>query len=70
MPLVADINAQEKEFEKLSDEDLKSKTLEFKRRLISSSSINSPQEESLEEILPEAFAAVLGRKTNDQAKAF
>ncbi|OYW93052.1 MAG: preprotein translocase subunit SecA, partial [Alishewanella sp. 32-51-5] len=47
---VAQINALEAEYEKLSDEQLKSKTSEFKQRVQNGS--------SLEDILPEAFATV------------
>lgn len=44
------INTLEKDFETLSDEGLKSKTAEFKQRLA--------EGESLDDILPEAFATV------------
>jgi preprotein translocase subunit SecA len=47
-PLVEKINALEPEFEKLSDEDLKAKTLEFSER--------AKGGESLDNLLPEAFA--------------
>ncbi|MGJ8546087.1 MAG: preprotein translocase subunit SecA [Sulfitobacter sp.] len=47
-PLVAQINALEPEFEKLSDEGLKDKTEEFATRAL--------QGESLDALLPEAFA--------------
>ncbi len=49
-PLVDDINSLEPEFEKLSDDELRAKTDEFKARL--------KDGESLDEILPEAYAAV------------
>ena len=49
-PLVERINALEKECENLSPEELKAKTAEFKKRLNEGA--------SLDEILPEAFAAV------------
>lgn len=49
------INALEPEFEVLSDEQLAAKTQEFRERLKSD---DNPQGESLEQILPEAFAAV------------
>jgi preprotein translocase subunit SecA len=49
-PLVDDINSLEPEFEKLSDAELRAKTDEFKARL--------KDGESLDEILPEAYAAV------------
>ncbi|MGZ6359819.1 MAG: hypothetical protein ACXWP1_11735, partial [Bdellovibrionota bacterium] len=47
-PLVEKINAYEPEFEKLSDEQLRAKTDEFKARVAKG--------ESLDNILPEAFA--------------
>ena len=49
-PLVDDINALEPDFEKLGDAELRAKTDEFKARL--------QDGESLDEILPEAYAAV------------
>jgi len=49
-PTVDNVNALENEFEKLSDEELKAKTLEFKRRL--------KDGETLDNLLPEAFATV------------
>jgi preprotein translocase subunit SecA len=49
-PLVDHINSLEPEFEKLSDAELRAKTEEFKARL--------QDGESLDEILPEAYAAV------------
>jgi len=48
--VVAQINALEKEFEALSDEALAAKTVEFRQRL--------KEGETLDELLPEAFAAV------------
>lgn len=47
---VARINAMEPDFEKLSDDALRAKTLEFKERVAKG--------ESLDDILPEAFATV------------
>lgn len=47
---VARINAMEAEFEKLTDDDLRAKTQEFKERVA--------QGASLESVLPEAFAVV------------
>ncbi len=47
---VAQINALEAEYEALSDEELKAKTAEFRERLNNG--------ESLDDLLPEAFAAV------------
>ena len=49
-PIVAEINSLEPEFEKLSDAELRAKTEEFKSRLRDG--------ETLDNILPEAFAAV------------
>ena len=49
-PLIASINALEPEMEKLGDEDLKGLTIKFKERLKAG--------EKLDDILPEAFAAV------------
>jgi len=50
MPLVAKINGLEEEISKLSDEELRNKTEEFKNRL--------QNNETLDDILPEAFAVV------------
>ncbi len=49
-PLVDDINDLEPEFQALSDEELKEKTVEFRQRLA--------EGEELDDLLPEAFAAV------------
>lgn len=49
-PTVDEINNLEPKFEKLSDEALKSKTIEFRKRL--------SQGQTLDDILPEAFALV------------
>jgi preprotein translocase subunit SecA len=49
-PTVEEINGLEPEFEKLSDEELKDVTVEFRERL--------GEGESLDDLLPEAFAAV------------
>lgn len=49
-PLVKTINELEDEYHKLSDETLRGKTLEFKKRL--------SEGETLEDILPDAFACV------------
>ena len=49
-PIVDRLNELEKDFEKLSDTQLKEKTTEFKKRL--------SEGESLDDLLPEAFAAV------------
>lgn len=57
-PIVAQVNELEKGYEKLSDEELKEKTNEFRKRLGASPSTSSGREELLEAILPEAFATV------------
>ncbi len=49
-PIVDQINALEPEFEKLTDEELRDKTTVFKGRIMTG--------ESLDDLLPEAFAAV------------
>ena len=49
-PLVARINTFEPQFQALSDDELRAKTTEFKERL--------SRGESVEDLLPEAFAAV------------
>lgn len=56
-PLVAEINLLAEDFEKLTDEDLARKTLEFRAKLDKSNS-DEETEEILDEILPEAFAVV------------
>ena len=55
-PIVARINELEKEYEKLSNEELKEKTNEFRKRLGVTS--GGQGRVILDEILPEAFAAV------------
>jgi len=59
-PLVAQINGFDPEIQRLSDEQLKEKTQEFKARL--------QKREILDDILPEAFAAVreAGKRTLNQ----
>ncbi len=68
-PIIAIINDLEKDYEKLSDSELKAKTLEFRKRigLLDDSGKPNPKftefpesdiEAKLKEILPEAFAAV------------
>ena len=56
-PLVAEINLLEEDIEKLSDEQLKHKTVEF-RELLDKANNDQEIEEILDEILPEAFAVV------------
>ena len=50
LPIVDKIEAMEPEYEKLSDDELRQKTEEFKKRIAGG--------ESLDSILPEAFAVV------------
>src|SRR3989344_6524430 len=64
-PIIEKINSLETDFEKLSDAELKAKSAEFRKRLQSSSAAKARQEttprhggEPLDDILPEAFAAV------------
>ncbi len=59
-PIVEKVNGLEEAFSKLSDSDLKNKTEEFKKRLT--------EGESLDDILPEAFATVreASKRTLDQ----
>jgi preprotein translocase subunit SecA len=56
-PLVAEISAKEPEIQKLSDEQLRAKTVEFRKRLDGG--------ETLDDLLPEAFAVVreAGKRT-------
>jgi preprotein translocase subunit SecA len=66
-PIVAEINAFEPEVKRLSDEQLRAKTDEFKERLasrlegveeLSPEARKQMEQEALDEILPEAFACV------------
>lgn len=50
MPLVKKINDLEEDIQKLSDSELRNKTSEFKKRL--------KEGETLDDLLPEAFAVV------------
>jgi preprotein translocase subunit SecA len=56
-PIVTEISLLEEELQTLSDEQLKSKTAEFKLRLEKADN-NEEEKEILDEILPEAFAVV------------
>ncbi|HEX3891588.1 MAG TPA: preprotein translocase subunit SecA [Terracidiphilus sp.] len=65
MPTVATINALEPETTKLSDEELRAKTTEFRARIqarlqgiTNADAIKAAEREALDEILPEAFAVV------------
>jgi preprotein translocase subunit SecA len=64
-PVVAIINAFEADIKKLTDEELKAKTVEFRRRIAArlegitdAEQIKTTEREALDEILPEAFAVV------------
>ncbi len=56
-PIVTEIALLEEDIEKLSDEQLKGKTTEFKRRLEEANNAEE-EKELLDELLPEAFAVV------------
>jgi preprotein translocase subunit SecA len=56
-PLIAEINLLEEDTKKLSDEELKAKTAEFKQQL-EKAKTQEEREELLDDILPEAFAIV------------
>ena len=64
MPIIEHINALEPEFEKLSDDELRAKTQEFKEILKNRRTSDNPkadkilEKEALDKILPEAFATV------------
>ena len=64
MPIIEHINALEPQFEKLTDEELRAKTAEFKEILAkrpTSKDFNTDrklEKEALDKILPEAFATV------------
>ena len=65
MPVVMAINALEPEMQKLSDEQLRAKTAEFRERIkarlngiTDAEAIKAAEKDALEEILPEAFAVV------------
>lgn len=53
-PIIEEINSFESEFEKLSEEDLKNKTFELKKKI----SVQNEDNFNLDFILPEAFALV------------
>ena len=62
--IIDHINSLEPEFEKLSDDELKAKTAEFKQILANRQTSENPkadkilEKEALDKILPEAFATV------------
>ena len=62
IPLVEEINALEPVMQKLSDQQLRAKTEEFKERL--------SRGETLDDILPEAFAVVREAAQNLQKRNF
>src|SRR5208282_746774 len=65
LPIVDTINALEQETQKLSDEELRAKTAEFRARIAQkldgitdADALKTAEREALDEILPEAFAVV------------
>jgi preprotein translocase subunit SecA len=56
-PMIARINEVEVEFQKLTDEQLRAKTAEWKARISAIEDLDE-QQRALDEVLPEAFAAV------------
>ncbi|MDB9495375.1 preprotein translocase subunit SecA [Spirulina major CS-329] len=56
-PLVADVNAIEEDIQALSDDELRSKTFEFKEQLAKART-DLERSDILDDILPEAFAVV------------
>jgi preprotein translocase subunit SecA len=56
-PLVTEINLLEEEIQKLSDDELKAKTAEFRQQL-EKATTDKQREDILDDILPEAFAVV------------
>jgi preprotein translocase subunit SecA len=65
LPIVDAINALEPQVQKLSDEELRAKTAEFRARIAArlegitdAEAIKTAEREALDEILPEAFAVV------------
>ncbi|MGL5872210.1 MAG: preprotein translocase subunit SecA [Xenococcaceae cyanobacterium] len=56
-PLVTEVNLLEEEIQKLSDDELKAKTAEFRQQL-EKATTDKQREDILEDILPEAFAVV------------
>ncbi|MGN1125045.1 MAG: preprotein translocase subunit SecA [Candidatus Gastranaerophilaceae bacterium] len=64
MPIIEHINSLEPEFEKMTDDELRAKTIEFKEILKNRRTSENPkadrilEKETLDKILPEAFATV------------
>jgi len=56
-PWVTEVNIYEEDIQKLTDEQLRGKTSEFKEKIAKAKSVNE-EKEILDEILPEAFAVV------------
>jgi preprotein translocase subunit SecA len=56
-PWVTEVNIYEEDIQKLTDEELRGKTSEFKEKIAKAKSVNE-EKEILDEILPEAFAVV------------
>ncbi len=65
LPIVGQVGAFEPEMEKLSDEQLRAKTVDFRARIAAklqgitdAEAIKVAEREALDELLPEAFAVV------------
>jgi preprotein translocase subunit SecA len=65
MPVVAAINALEEDTKRLTDDQLRAKTIEFRERIAArlegitdAEAVKAAEHEALDEILPEAFAVV------------
>jgi preprotein translocase subunit SecA len=65
MPVVAAINALEEDTKRLTDDQLRAKTIEFRERIAArlegitdADAVKAAEREALDEILPEAFAVV------------
>lgn len=56
-PFIAEINLLEEDFKKLSDEEMRAKTAEF-RQMLAKTTSKEERDDLLEEILPEAFGLV------------
>ncbi len=54
----AEVNAEESEVSKLSDEELREKTAQFKKRFLEETESGKNEEDVLNDLLPEAFAVM------------
>ena len=76
-PIVSTISVLEPETEKLSDEELRAKTAEFRARIAAriegitdADAVRAAEREVLDEILPEAFAVVGMGSLGPKARVF